>query len=57
MSFTKEITIWCDHPDCNEWIFGGTRVTSSRKYVRRSGWVCIGGRDLCPKHAPKKERE
>lgn len=54
MSFSKEVTIWCD--SCSRWEMfnyaetGGT-VPEARRLARRMGWRTAdraGRKDLCP---------
>lgn len=53
MSFTKEVTIWCDGDDCCCWIRDGnaySKVSLARKSVQiNDGWGYIDGKDLCPR--------
>lgn len=54
MTWTKEITIWCDELDCPRWRQeGAPSVAWLRKELEPEGWVFVGGRDLCPEHRPK----
>lgn len=59
MSFTREITLWCDVEDCVEWTIGEHRtVARSRLLAERlkdewgkpAGWSYRGGKDRCPEH-------
>lgn len=56
MSITREVTVWCD--ECSHWEqkSGGT-ATSFRKDLRKSGWFCTKGKDLCPKCFRKATEE
>jgi hypothetical protein len=42
MSSTKEVTIWCDVSDCQNWSYGDgfpcRTVAEARKSVRQLGW-------------------
>ena len=52
MSWSKNVTIWCDAKDCCQWInVGQHRVDPMRKAVRANGWLYWFGSDLCPDHA------
>lgn len=54
MSITKEtqVTIWCDaESQCNEFMADVSTATELRKYMHSSGWVTVGGKDFCPRHA------
>lgn len=49
MSYTKEITIWCDEVDCLEWAtYGSGRVDEARIDARADGWTHRNGKDFCP---------
>lgn len=54
MSISREVTVWCDAPDCPEWGPQGDYATTAqeaRLKSRRLGWRYRDGRDLCPAHA------
>lgn len=52
MSISKEITVWCDHPDCPTWAQEAGSVASAlRADLRHRGWATLDGQDYCPKHA------
>lgn len=54
MSFTKEVTIWCD--SCSNWQQeSGLTVADLRRKLRHSGWKNDGARDVCPKCQSKTE--
>lgn len=58
MSITKEITIWCDYPDCPKWVQEpGSIASALRRDVCRRGWTYKNGRDYCRDHAKKKPEE
>ena len=47
MSWTRQVTIWCD--SCAHWEqLGGSVIANARRTLRAKGWVHRGGRDLCP---------
>lgn len=54
MSFSKDITIWCDHHDCTA--SGRSAVTDksvpmARRTLRADGWSFTrAGGDRCPEH-------
>jgi hypothetical protein len=60
VSVTATYTVWCDYPDCVEWVYGeGRTATQARSdVIRRFGWEhkSIMGvlRDLCPEHKDVK---
>lgn len=42
MTANKEVTIWCDYPDCVEWTVGGGAnhtTLEARKGARKEGWT------------------
>lgn len=54
MTWTKELTIWCDAPECAAWRQEQARsVATLRRDLEPEGWVFLGGKDLCPAHRPK----
>lgn len=56
MAYTKEITLWCDEPDCHEWtVASGNlgKVSAVRRVAAKQGWVFRNGRDFCSKHGGK----
>jgi hypothetical protein len=56
LSISKEITIWCDAPDCPKWSQEPGSVASTiRADKQRRGWKYRNGKDYCPKHSPKRE--
>ena len=57
MSWSREITIWCDADECDAWSQeSGMTVGEMRRYLGPEGWVNIRGRDLCPAHRPSTRR-
>lgn len=48
MSWSKNVTLWCDGDDCREFIYGGRYVRRSRQEAKKSGWKYIDGKDYCP---------
>lgn len=47
MSWSKEVTLWCD--DCNKIIsFGHTTVSRTRRSAEEEGWDTGVDKDLCP---------
>jgi hypothetical protein len=58
MSWTKDITIWCDDEGCAQWVMSdvvkGRTVAATRLHAASRGWVFRDGKDLCPIHV--KER-
>lgn len=59
MSYTKNVTIWCDGEDCGCWENGmAPNVAKARRFVQREkGWVRIGNRDFCPRCAKEQEKK
>lgn len=67
MSWTKQITIWCEN--CSEWDqLATTSVKLARKELKGKGWSSKGNKDYCPqcsqitsmykkKAAPKKTKQ
>lgn len=59
MSFTREVTLWCDAPEgdgrCIQWTQANPpairSVTDSRRDAQQRGWRYRNGKDLCPYHA------
>ena len=55
MSTSKEVTLWCDAPDCPRWTYGDVPSTKSvrelRSNAKRRGWRYRDGNDYCPEHA------
>lgn len=57
MSYTKEVTLWCEATDCSEWLTlnnyesRGGNVAKARVYARRAHWTLVGGRDYCKRHS------
>ena len=52
MSVTREHTVWCDAPDCVEWVTFSGSASIVRREARSLGWRFAGRKkDLCPKHA------
>jgi hypothetical protein len=57
MSYTKEVTLWCDADDCQEWAqlnhheSNGGKVAAARISARRARWTTVGGKDYCQKHS------
>lgn len=55
MSFTKEITIWCDEPGCDYCEYGGwTVVNDMRNHLKSVGWTHSKGKDFCPVCSKKR---
>ena len=60
MTWSREITIWCDR--CQQWVTrSGNTVAGARKEIRALGWVVRRAHDgqmvdLCPecKRKPKE---
>jgi hypothetical protein len=60
MSTTRTVTVWCDAPDCTEWVYAGNDSrrgasdTDARADAKAKGWSSrreFGGTiDLCPEH-------
>lgn len=50
MSWSNEITLWCDGEECNEWTrFTVDRVTFARSRAEGDrGWDTGRSEDLCP---------
>lgn len=60
MSWTKEITIWCDV--CSQWEQGSSvKVTALRKELKRQGWASYKEdgqiKDCCPACQTKAAQE
>lgn len=57
MSYTKEVTLWCDTATCAEWISfnnhesDGGKVLAARIAARRSRWTFVDGKDYCREHS------
>ena len=48
MSYTKEITLWCNIPECNNWkTFSAGRILNARKEANINGWTYKNGKDIC----------
>jgi hypothetical protein len=57
VTYTKEVTLWCEADDCQEWVQlnnhesrAGT-VSAARIAARREGWTFANGKDHCRKHS------
>jgi len=48
MSWTKEVTIWCDGEECNEWERTGNSTVSTTRNNLSPGWTFTNGNDYCP---------
>jgi hypothetical protein len=49
MSYTKNVTIWCEGKDCDRWVYGFSRlVKQTRRNVAAEGWTFRDGKDYCP---------
>jgi len=60
MGITVTIDIWCDDPNCEEWLFGDcsalqtierefdVRIRKARTHVKKFGWTRDMDRDYCP---------
>jgi|GEM_PF-2179964 len=56
MSYTKRVDIWCDGPECGDWISPEDPtqyVNRARERVAPYGWIYYGGKDYCPYCAEK----
>ncbi len=55
MSYTKDITIWCDEPECMRWTQGNATTKSvqlARRHIRATGWTyTVAFGDRCPPHS------
>jgi len=55
MSWTKAVTLWCDHDegdDCQEWVRPGpATVKAAEKQAREIGWSATNGKHYCPDHS------
>ena len=50
MSYTFQITLWCDKTGCAIWeMFSGRKIRSIRKEASLYGWTTKQGKDYCPK--------
>jgi tRNA A37 N6-isopentenylltransferase MiaA len=48
VSWTVEITLWCEGEGCAHWEqFCENGVQATRKTARRQGWTRRAGKDLC----------
>jgi hypothetical protein len=48
MSFTIEITLWCEGEGCAHWEqFCERGIRKTRKRAREAGWTRRAGKDLC----------
>lgn len=57
MSWSKEVTLWCDHDGCSRFTqVARKRVDNAREIARRDRrWYAPdGGPDYCPKHHPNR---
>jgi len=52
MTVTKDYTIWCDMPGCQNWEYSDEmREPSVRRQARLVfGWTHKDGRDICDRH-------
>lgn len=49
MTWSKEVTLWCDDDDCEAWTrHGASTVEETREIAKEHGWVYRDGEDLCP---------
>jgi hypothetical protein len=56
MSYSIQPIITCDEPHCGQWSDAyGLDAKEMRKNARSYGWAVSlpGGKDYCPKHAPR----
>lgn len=57
MSYTKEVTLWCEADGCHEWLqlnnyeSRGGNVAQARVYARRAHWTHVEGKDYCKAHS------
>jgi hypothetical protein len=57
MTYTKEVTLWCEADDCHEWVqlnndqSKGGSVSAARIAARVYGWTWLGGKDHCRAHS------
>jgi len=56
MSYTKNVTLWCDGVECYAWINGmSTTVEIARiRAQREESWVYSKGKDYCHRCAKEK---
>jgi len=57
MSTSRDITIWCDHPDCYVWDTYGAghdTIRRTRQTAKEVGWTYRRGKDYCPRHETEK---
>lgn len=47
MSWSRQITIWCDF--CSEWEQYSSDVVTARREARAIGWKHKDGKDICPR--------
>lgn len=61
MSASKNVTLWCDFPNClQHWEGGGASghsVSQTRLEARSYGWRYRDGKDTCKTHSIFKPRE
>ena len=49
MSFSLEITIWCDGDSCGLWeAWGSSSKRETLRAARYRGWTVVGSKHLCP---------
>jgi hypothetical protein len=56
MTFAKTVWIYCDYPDCNEFVGSDWgSLPMARRQVRDKGWISVRNPkltlDYCPDHA------
>lgn len=54
MSYTREVTIWCDgvmkdKHQCPTWEQESGRVSDLRKLLHKRRWTHVGRKDFCPR--------
>ena len=58
MSWSKQVTIWCDTPDCGEWEqLSGNNVSWVEKDLEPFGWKKIKNKNYCPTCAIKINKD
>lgn len=61
MSLTISTDVFCDGPNCSQWVHGvtgpRTDAVAARIQAKREGWAITRKTDLCPDCKPKERRK